>query len=865
MRPLYVRRAFVSLSLTVPIVVFYLVWGSKLYWEYSGASGEGFISYKTPQQQIKEDRTYPLYRATKITSAETTLEAHLKLESEGSYNAGDSLELLQLKVFYEDSRILRVKISDVFEERWEPEDYNNTQFYFFNEYLFELTAYPFGFSVKRKSDNRVLFDTNSKWGGFYFADRYLEIGSILSHDSNVYGLGERTSSFRINTNNTRYTLWTLAQDTPFDTGQGARGKNMYGHHPFVLAMKDGKAHGLYFHNFNAMDFIFRNESLDIRSIGGLMDLYLFTGPQPEQVVRDYLGVIGKPALPPYWALGYHQCRWGYETLSQLSEVVFYHDKLEIPLDVMWVDIDYMKYFRDFTLDYSRYPLNNFKAFIEQLHSSNKYFVPILDAGVAAHDYFAYNRGKELDVFIKRNKNSSKPFFGQVWPGKSVFVDFFHPNASKYWEEMLDQLYTDVEFDGLWLDMNEASSFCDGECPQYYESKEVRPELLYVPGNHSLEDQVLPLSAYHYNGIKEYNAHSLWGTMETKLTYRYLAKKLRTRPFILSRSTRAGHGKYGYHWLGDNYSKWSQLRYSIPGVLNFQLFGIPLVGADVCGFHNNTTPELCSRWLQVGAFYPFFRNHNDIGSKSQELYALGEEVMAIGRSMIRLRYSLSLYLYSCLFSASLLGNTVIKPLFFPFPENSETYQIESQFMVGEALMVAPVVYEGKFELEVYFPNTIWYDFFTGNLKIKGWETIYTPLDKVNLFVRSGFVIPLQDSSEAMTITSMRSRPVQLLVALDSRQNAKGEIYLDDGVSLNTINNKLYSKIVVKVEEGTKLTTEELVRGYSGDFKEVSQITVLGRRPGILGVTGKGVDTWGVFGGALEIKGSWNISSIDLIIH
>ena len=392
---------------------------------------------------------------------------------------------------------------------------------------------------------------------------------------------------------------------------------MYGHHPFYLELRDGLAHGVYFHNINAMDAVFSKGRLAFKTVGGLLDLYFFMGPTPQAVIQQYHSVIGAPMLPPFWALGYHQCRWGYSSLGDLQEVVRGYEDNDLPLDVLWSDIDYMDVFKDFTLDTSRFPSEGFKTLLSQLHVAGRHYVPIVDAGVKVESgYFGYEEGVAMDIFIKRRANTTEYFEGQVWPGKSVFVDWFHPQAQTYWSSMLDTLHNFVPFDGVWIDMNEASSFCDGECPGFYSTPEEHMDLPYIPGNHSLEDQVLPLLAQQYGGHLHtvFNTHGTFGTMETEATHNFLAEKFQQRPFVLSRSSRPGHGRWGFHWLGDNWSLWQQMRESITGVFNFQFFGVGLVGADICGFHNNTSVELCSRWLHLGAFYPFMRNHNDYGWK-----------------------------------------------------------------------------------------------------------------------------------------------------------------------------------------------------------------------------------------------------------
>jgi alpha-glucosidase (family GH31 glycosyl hydrolase) len=831
---MHTKRLSVGLSLSVPIIIVILC--AIVVCASQTTTKNLSLKIASEESSCQDAESYPTYRAIDIKQTDTSLFATLQKEANGIEEFGSSISNLKLLVYFNTRDSLRILIRDADNQRWEPDDYPNPQLNVDRNYKFELNEYPFGFKVTRLSDGKVIWDTMTVDGKnrFYYADQYLEIGSRIPDIPYVYGLGERVTSFRLDTNYTSYTLWTLAQDCPYDTGKDYRGRNMYGHHPVYLEMRNGKAHAVFLHNFNAMETEFTPNWVSFKTVGGVIDLYLFMGPKPEDALEQYHSVIGYPQLPPYWAMGYHQCRWGYADLGSMSVVLDGYNNNGIPLDVLWSDIDYMTDFWDFTLDYSRFPKEGFSILLERLHSQGKFYVPIVDAGVAATDYFAYNRGLEMNVFIRRHANDTQPFVGLVWPGKAVFPDFFHPNASKYWSEMFEVLYEDVKFDGIWLDMNEGSSFCDGECPGFYASPAKSLKMPYTPGRHSLEDQVLPLLAKHYGGPMyiEYNVHSLYSYMQVKETHFYLKEKFNTRPFILSRSTRAGQGKYGFHWLGDNYSTWEQLRYTIQGVLNFQIFGIPLVGADVCGFHNNTTPELCSRWLEVGSFYTFFRNHNDIGAEGQELFVLGEDVMNVGRKMIRMRYSLHLYMYSLLFKASYSGGSVLRPMFFEYPNLIDMYENERQIMLGPAILVIPVLEENQRSVIGFIPDECrWYDYWTGMIfRERGYTELDTPLDDINILIRGGHVLPLLNSTSAMSLTEVRQKPIELLVALDCDFKASGTFYNDDGVSLETIEKKKYSKFEVKVSpSGSSLIELSLkgeLRGYLGEFSTLNRIRFLG---------------------------------------
>ena len=302
-----------------------------------------------------------------------------------------------------------------------------------------------------------------------------------------------------------------------------------------------------------------------------------------------------------------------------------------------------------------------------------------------------------------------PHVGKVWPGSTTFVDFFHPNASQYWQDMLDRLYQKVKFSGVWLDMNEYANFCDGACnpPAEQTAFDYSKDLPYQPGEDGIESHTISLNSTHYGNLSEANVHAFAAFLETEATNQFLAKKGQ-RPFIISRSSTFGSHKYGFHWTGDNYAAWDYLKGSIADNFNNQMFGLQMVGPDICGFGGNTTEELCARWYQIGSLYPFARSHNDIQSIDQEPYSLGATVLASAKTNLKLRYSLLKYYYSIFVAKRGLG-TIFKPLFFEFPFDSNTYLddiVDTQFLIGPNLMAAPVVEKGATERKVYFPDVHW---------------------------------------------------------------------------------------------------------------------------------------------------------------
>ncbi|KAH9517562.1 hypothetical protein DERF_008227 [Dermatophagoides farinae] len=592
----------------------------------------------------------------------------------------------------------------------------------------------------------------------------------------IYGLGEHRAPFRKNTNWKRYTQWTRDQYPA-----------LYGNHPFYLTVEDESpkksASGVFLFNSNAMDIITQpSPAITFRTIGGILDFFVFFGPKPEDVISQYQNLIGLPAMPPFWSLGYQQCRYGYNNFTNLNATYTRTRAAGIPMDVQWTDIDAFNSNNDFTYDHKRF--KELPDFINNvLHPNGQKFIPMFDCGISsgesAGSYKPFDSGVELDVFVKNSSN--KIFRGKVWNGKStVWPDFSHPNATEYWMDMFAEYHQTIAFDGAWLDMNEPSNFYDGEehgCP---ESEIENPQ--YVPGmtddSLTLRHKTLCMTARHYDDQLHYNLHNLYSLSMAMATNAALTK-LNKRPFIISRATAPGHGHWAYHWNGDILSDWSSMRWTIPSILNFNMFGIPMVGADICGFGGNTVEELCIRWYQLGAFYSFARNHNDIHAIDQDPAALGESVIKAARSSLQYRYRFLAHLYTLFYHVHKNGGTVLRPMFFEFPHDEHTYEIETQFMWGDSVLIAPILYPNQTQHKIYLPKGTWYNRKVSFESQGQYITMNDSYDDIDyVFVRGGSIIPTQEPHDNTEL--MKTKDFLLIVALDNQTSyAKGSLYWDSG--------------------------------------------------------------------------------------
>uniref|UniRef100_M4B1X3 alpha-glucosidase n=1 Tax=Hyaloperonospora arabidopsidis (strain Emoy2) TaxID=559515 RepID=M4B1X3_HYAAE len=789
------------------------------------------------------------YSVTSTSESNGVLTLHLALNPTFTFTPyGSDLAALVVTVTKTESDSVRVKIVDKNTKRWEVPlslftsgtlgiNTTKTTAHADPMYSFSYTHNPFTFKVVRKSDGSTLFDSSGI--PLVVKDQYLQISTVLSSDVSVYGIGESTRDNLEMVPGDKQTLW--ARDQPSNTAE----VNTYGSHPFFLGLNGaGQAHGVLLLNSNGMDVTMDSGHLVYQTIGGVLDFTIVVGPTPTNVVSQYTKLIGRPKLMPYWSYGFHQCRWGYESVDELRNVVQKYAHNDLPLDVIWADIDYMKDFHDFKPDPINFPHDEMAAFLDVIHSSGQKFVPIIDPGIPDDtDDYTYTRGLSMDIFIK--DTSGKPYLGQVWPGPTVFPDFFHPSATSFWGEQIQLMYKSLAFDGLWIDMNELANFCPGTtcvrqasvtCPNTSSlttcclscsndgNKYDNPpfKINNVNSREPIHNKGISTSALHFGNVLQYDAHNLYGMTESIATNSIQEELTNKRSFVLSRSTFPGSGVHVAHWTGDNAATWNDLRWSIITILKFGLFGIPMAGADICGFFGVSSMELCARWTALGSFYPFARNHNNIDAPSQETY-IWPEVTKVGRKFIGMRYQLLPYIYTLGYHAHVNGLPIARPLFMEFPTDVATHEIDHQFMFGDALLVTPVVTQGATSVTGYFPAGTWFNIFDCS-KIFSSGVSFTT--KVTLYdmpvhIRGGSILPMHQS--ALTSAAARLTPFDILVALDSNGSASGDLYLDDG---ETITNPNATIVQFSASVGTFISTVAQNNYVGARTSRVDKITVLG---------------------------------------
>ena len=607
----------------------------------------------------------------------------------------------------------------------------------------------------------MVYDAQGKLASMLFdpnAGNFIAVSKKLGFDEHFYGLGEKAA--RLDKRRGYFVNWN--SDTPGYT----EGKDpIYQTVPFYLGLQRGTAYGIFFDNSYRSYFDFGRSSQQrtwFGAEGGELNYYFFYGPSLKKILGRYADLTGHMPLPPLWALGNQQSRWSYYPDRMVEQVANEYRQRDLPLDVIYLDIDYMRGYRVFTFDPQRFP--NPKALTEKLGRQGIKVVTIVDPGVK-HDppgastdgrYFVFEQGLEKNYF--QHRGNGQLFVPRVWPGESVFVDYTLPEARRWWGD-LHRVYVDNGIAGIWNDMNEPADFID------------------QTGKNQL-DVVSDDNGERTTHAKNRNTFAL---LMAQATYEGL-ERLRpdARPYVITRAGYAGIQRWATMWTGDTNSTWEALALNIPMFTTLGLSGEPFVGSDVGGFIGRGNGELLVRSYEVGFLAPFCRNHKVIDGYDQEPWRFGKYYEDIIRKYLKLRYELLPFLYTTLEEAHRTGVPLFRPLLLNYPDDANTYNIDDQFMIGDDLLAAPIMKPDVTRRLVYLPRGSWYDYWT-NKEYSGGTMINVeaPLDTVPLFVRAGAMIPTAPPMNY--VGEKRWDPITFNVYPDDQGRASGRLYEDDGAT------------------------------------------------------------------------------------
>ena len=614
----------------------------------------------------------------------------------------------------------------------------------------------------------------------------------LSEQAAVYGLGEMPRG--INKRGWHY----ITNNT--DESRHSEDKlSFYGAHNFLLVRDGSTCFGLFVDfpgkvyydiGYTRHDlFSFHTETPDY-------DLYLLSGGNENAICKEFRTLIGRSYIPPRWAFGLAQSRWGYKTEEDVREVARQYKEHDLPLDMICMDIDYMQDYADFTVNKERFP--DFAKLSADLKAQGIRLVPIIDAGVRIDPNDpTCTEGLEKGYFCK--KADGTPFVAAVWPGKAYFADFLRPEVREWFGHKYKAL-TDCGIEGFWNDMNEPSLFYSPERLRAFlndmaalrekdniEQEEFFPRV--VGGAMGLMNSPADYASFYHEvdgqKVRHDQVHNLYGGSMTRAAGEAFADlRPGQRTLLYSRSSFIGSHRYGGIWLGDNNSSWAQLLANIQMMPSVQMCGFLYSGADLCGFSSDTTPDLALRWLEFGLLTPLMRNHSAVGTRMQEYYRFPEVLPAV-RNMIRLRYALLPYLYSEFMKAALENTSYFRPLAFDYPDDPDAREVEDQLLLGEGLMAAPVYVQNAHGRHVYLPEPMKLlrlravDDYDEEILPAGHHYIRCALDEVLLFLRPGHIVPV--AQPANNTSELDDASLTLWSFLPDGESAEYRMYRDDGVT------------------------------------------------------------------------------------
>ena len=614
----------------------------------------------------------------------------------------------------------------------------------------------------------------------------------LSEQAAVYGLGEMPRG--INKRGWHY----ITNNT--DESRHSEDKlSFYGSHNFLLVRDGSTCFGLFVDfpgkvyydiGYTRHDlFSFHTETPDY-------DLYLLSGGNENAICKEFRTLIGRSYIPPRWAFGLAQSRWGYKTEEDVREVARQYKEHDLPLDMICMDIDYMQDYADFTVNKERFP--DLAKLSADLKAQGIRLVPIIDAGVRVDpNDSTCTEGVEKGYFCK--KADGTPFVAAVWPGKAYFADFLRPEVREWFGHKYKAL-TDCGIEGFWNDMNEPSLFYSPERLRAFlndmaalrekdniEQEEFFPRV--VGGAMGLMNSPADYASFYHEvdgqKVRHDQVHNLYGGSMTRAAGEAFADlRPGQRTLLYSRSSFIGSHRYGGIWLGDNNSSWAQLLANIQMMPSVQMCGFLYSGADLCGFSSDTTPDLALRWLEFGLLTPLMRNHSAVGTRMQEYYRFPEVLPAV-RNMIRLRYALLPYLYSEFMKAALENTSYFRPLAFDYPDDPDAREVEDQLLLGEGLMAAPVYVQNAHGRHVYLPEPMKLlrlravDDYDEEILPAGHHYIRCALDEVLLFLRPGHIVPV--AQPANNTSELDDASLTLWSFLPDGESAEYRMYRDDGVT------------------------------------------------------------------------------------
>lgn len=624
------------------------------------------------------------------------------------------------------------------------------------------------------------------------------LNADLCQNDIVYGLGENVRG--INKRGWKYV--SFCADDP---NHVENKESLYGAHNFIIVSNSQRKYGVFVDCPSKITFDIGYTHLDKLSIAIHSEdaaLYIIEADTEVEIVKEMRKLTGKSYIAPFWAFGYQQSRWSYMNEDEVRSVVEGYRSNGMPIDAVYLDIDYMDNYKDFTVCEEKFP--QFKSFADEMKARDIHLVPIIDAGVKIEKgYDIYEEGVKNNYFCKNAEGED--YVSAVWPGLTHFPDFFNADASK-WFGSKYKVLTDMGIEGFWNDMNEPAIFyskkkLEEAWAKIFEYKDKNLDINSFFEFRDLFSNLVDYSEFYHNingkQVCHDKVHNLYGFYMTRSASQAFDEiRPNKRTLMYSRSSYIGMHRYGGIWTGDNQSWWSHLLLSIKQMPSLNMCGFMYIGSDIGGFGANATEDLVLRWTAFGVFTPLMRNHAALGTRLQECYRFDNKDMF--RNVLQVRYRLVPYLYSEYMKACLEDGMMFRPVAFDYTDDEFAPQAEDQLMVGDSIMIAPVYQQNAKGRYVYLPEDMLFVKLSGENVIvreemkKGHHYIDVAMDEVPLFIKKGAVLPL--CKPALSTEKLDLNSLQLIAYGD---NAKFNLYTDDGIS------KSYSKALteITVEKGT----------------------------------------------------------------
>jgi alpha-glucosidase len=602
------------------------------------------------------------------------------------------------------------------------------------------------------------------------------------------GLGEKTGPLDRRGNG--YTHWNTDA-----FGYLASQDPIYSTIPFYIGVHNGLNYGIFLDNTYQSDFNFGASNDRFSSFGaqgGEMDYYFIYHKHVADIITSYTALTGRMHMPPLWSLGYQQNRYSYYPETEVYRIAQTLREKKIPADGITLDIHYMDAYKLFTWDKKRFP--NPRQLTDKLKEMGFKTTVIVDPGIKVEPgYGAYERGLKDSIFLKYADGGN--YTGQVWPGWCHFPDFTSEKGRNWWKNEIKTYATDG-ISGIWNDMNEIATW-----------------------GQKMPNNVL----FNYDGkiTTHKEGRNVFGLQMIRSSYEGSRQAMGKRPFILTRAGYAGLQRYSAIWTGDNRAEDEHMLAGIRLINSLGLSGVAFAGMDVGGFTGNPSTPLFARWMQIGAFTPYFRNHTAVNTKSSEPWAYGEEVLEISRNYVNLRYKLLPYLYSAFYEASQTGRPVMRTLAIDYTHDALVYdgQYQNQYFFGKALLVAPFESQRTFG-KVYFPKGKWYDLYTGIVENGSQEKIIPlSMQKLPVYVKESSIVPMQS-----LVQSTAQKPSDTLTV----HVYKGDIpnsfvyYEDDGESYDYEKGTFYKRAISYDPAKKTITFEKAEGSYPSKFTSIKLV-------------------------------------------